>query len=404
MPATYVESLTNPRDSLPNVYTNVTAREQDFVSVFNLNWDALRKILGIMRPIRKAPGTQLVSYKASIALESGNVDPGEVIPYSKATIVKSSYADLTVKKYAKAVPIEDVAKYGAEIAVEKSDEAFRNQLQANVLTDFYTFLNTGALTHVSTTWQAALAAAKGLVVDKFNKMRKTATNVVGFANVLDAYDYLATASITIQTQFGVSYVENFMGYSTLLLLSDPDIPRNTVIALPVENIDLYYIDPGDSEFARLGLNYTTVGETNLIGFHAQGNYSTAVGESFALMGMALWAEYIDGIAVVKVEASGSIGSIANTSTAAYATGETGDATVTVPTTHSVAGGIYYFKATETNAPSAPTYLAQFDPTGWVAVENGDVVHTTNGYKYRIVEVNGSGQAVATANGNVTAKT
>ena len=80
MPASNVETLTNPRDSLPNVYTNVTAREQDFVSVFNLNWDALRKILGIMRPIRKAPGTKLVTYKASVALESGSVGAGKVIP------------------------------------------------------------------------------------------------------------------------------------------------------------------------------------------------------------------------------------------------------------------------------------------------------------------------------------
>ena len=42
------------------------------------------------------------------------------------------------------------------------------------------------------------------------------------------------------------------------------------------------------------------GETPLIGFHAQGNYGTAVGESFAVMGMALWAEYLDGIAVITV--------------------------------------------------------------------------------------------------------
>ena len=300
MPASSVETLTNPRDSLPNVYTNVTAREQDFVSVFNLNWDALRRILGIMRPIRKAPGTALISYTASVALESGNVDPGEVIPYSKATIVKSSMKDLTIQKYAKAVPIEDVEKYGAEIAIEKSDEAFRNQLQSNVLTDFYAFLNTGALTGAETTWQMALAMATGKVIDKFNKLRRTVTNVIGFANVLDAYSYLGAADITIQTAFGVSYIENFMGYSTLFLLSDPDIARGTVVACPVENIDLYYIDPGDSEFARLGLSYTTAGETNLIGFHAQGNYSTAVGESYALMGMTLWAEYLDGIAVIDV--------------------------------------------------------------------------------------------------------
>ena len=118
MAATNVETLTKPRDSLPNVYTNVAAREQDFVSVFNLNWDALRQILGIMRPIRKAPGTSLVTYSASVALESGAVEPGEVIPYSKATVVKTGAKDLTILKYAKAVPIEDVAKYGAEIAIE----------------------------------------------------------------------------------------------------------------------------------------------------------------------------------------------------------------------------------------------------------------------------------------------
>lgn len=300
MAATNVETLTNPRDSLPNVYTNVTAREQDFVSVFNLNWDALRQIMGIMRPIRKAPGTSLVTYSSSIALESGDVGPGEVIPYSKTTVTKTGLADLTIKKYAKAVPIEDVEKYGAAVAIEKSDEAFRNQLQNNVLANFYAFLNTGALTGAETTWQMALAMAKGKVLDKFNKMRRTVTSVIGFANVLDAYEYIGAAGITVQTQFGINYVENFMGYTTLFLLSEPDIARGTVIAVPVDNIDLYYIDPGDSEFARLGLNYTTAGETNLIGFHAEGNYTTAVGESFALMGMTLWAEYLDGIAVIDV--------------------------------------------------------------------------------------------------------
>lgn len=305
MAATNVETLTTPRDSLPNVYTNVTAREQDFVSVFNLNWDALRQIIGIMRPIRKAPGTSLVTYTASVALEDGDVPAGAVIPYSKATIEKAGMADLTIKKYAKAVPVEDVAKYGAEIAIEKSDEAFRNQLQSNVLTDFYAFLNTGSLAVSATGFQQALAKAKGAVLDKFNKMRRTVTNVVGFANVLDFYDYLGDAAITVQTQFGMTYVQNFLGYSTLFLLSEPDIARGRVIAVPVENIDLYYIDPGDSEFARLGLNYTTAGETNLIGFHAEGNYTTAVGETFALMGMKLWAEYLDGIAVATI--SGAAG-------------------------------------------------------------------------------------------------
>ena len=303
MAATKVETMTNPRDSLPNVYTSVTAREMDFVTRFGDNWDALRNILGIMRPIRKTPGTSLVSYTADVTLESGAVGPGKVIPYSKATIVQATKSDLTIEKYAKAVPIEDVNTYGAEIAVEKSDDAFLTKLQNVVLNKFYTFLKTGTLTGTATTWQAALAKAQGEVLNKFATIQKDVTAVVGFANILDAYDYLGAADITVQTQFGLTYIKDFMGYSTLFLLPATQIARNIVLATPVENIDLYYIDPGDSEFARLGLNYTTQGETNLIGFHAQGNYSTAVGESYALMGMALWAEYLDGIAKITVSAS-----------------------------------------------------------------------------------------------------
>ena len=300
MAVTNVETFTNPRDSLPNVYTNVTAREMDFVTRFGDNWDALRNIMGIMRPIRKTPGTQLVSYSASVALESGTVGAGRVIPYSKATLVEAAKSDVTIEKYAKAVPIEDVNLYGAEVAVEKSDDAFLTALQSNVLGKFYTFLNTGSLTGTAATWQAALAKAQGLVLDKFATLQKDVTRVVGFANILDAFDYLGSANVTVQTQFGLSYIENFLGYSVLFLLPATQVPRNRVLATPVENIDLYYVDPSDSEFARLGLQYTVQGETNLIGFHAQGNYGTAVGESFAIMGMTLWAEYLDGIAKVTI--------------------------------------------------------------------------------------------------------
>ena len=76
-----------------------------------------------------------------------------------------------------------------------------------------------------------------------------------------------------------------------------------VIATPVDNIDLYYVDPSDSDFAKAGLAYTVEGETNLIGFHTEGNYGTAVSDSFALMGLTLFAEYLDGIAVVEIDDS-----------------------------------------------------------------------------------------------------
>lgn len=301
MAATNVETLTNPRDSLPNVYTNVTAREIDFVTRFGTTWEALREVLGIMRPIRKQPGSTLVSYTASVTLEDGDVDPGNVIPYSKATIVQATKEDLALKKYAKAVPIEDVNKYGAEIAVQKSDEAFLNELQTVVLDDFYDELtgNTSAMAITETTFQMAVSMAIGKVRDKFKRMRKNASGIVVFVNTLDAYRYLGAAEVSVQNAFGIDYIQNFLGATTLILSSE--IAEGKVIAVPADNLVLYYIDPGDGEFAQLGLNYTVEGETNLIGFHANGNYSTAVGESFALMGMKLWYEYADAVAIATID-------------------------------------------------------------------------------------------------------
>lgn len=304
--ATKLESFTNPRDSLPNIYS-VTAREIDFVTRFGQNWQALQEILGIMRPIRKQPGTSLKSYVASVQLEPGDQDSvpaGAVIPYSKATVEQVGYADVELLKYAKAVPIEDVNAYGAEVAIQKTDEAFLSELQNTVMSKFYTFLqnDTSATTGTYSTFQMAVSMAIGNVRNKFKSMQKNITDVVVFVNILDAYEYLGAAGITIQSAFGIDYVQSFLGAKTMILSSE--IEQGKVIATPVENIDLYYVDPGDSEFSRLGLEYTVEGNTNLIGFHANGNYSTAVGEVFALMGMTLWAEYADGIAIMTIDPSG----------------------------------------------------------------------------------------------------
>ena len=282
---------------------NITAtvREIDFVTRFQNNWASLREILGIMRPIRKTPGTQLVSYTASVDLEDGLVGEGEEIPYSLATVEPVAYQDITLEKYAKAVSIEAVNKYGAAIAVQKTDDAFLTELQTNVLTRFYDFLQTGTLTGSEDTFQMGFAMAIGQVKNKWKEMRKDITEVVAFVNVLDAYKYLGAANITVQTQFGMDYIENFMGARRVFLTSE--IPSGKIIATPVENIDLYYVDPSDSDFAQLGLVYRTAGETRLIGFHVNGNYNTAVGEVFALMGLTLWAEYLDGIAVITIPAA-----------------------------------------------------------------------------------------------------
>lgn len=377
----------------------VTARELDFVTRFTKNWDALRDILGIMRPIRKTPGTRLRTFITTVTLQSGEVGEGEEIPYSKATVTEVGYGDIKVLKYDKAVTIEAVDDWGADIAVDRSDAEFLNVLQADVLSRFYTFLNSGTLTDIETTFQMGLAMARGKVLDKFASIDKTVTEVVGFCNILDVYRYLGAAEITVQSQLGLNYIKDFMGYKTLFLMPDKYIARGKIIALPVDNINLYYIDPSDSNYAKIGLKYTVEGETNLIGFHVEGDYDTAVGKNFAIMGMTLWAEYIDGICVVTV--GGSMGSITATSTDGTTSGT--KLTITAPTTIP-ADWTFYIKAQASTAPTAPDY-GSTDITGWtkttftsgVADNVGDL---TNGHKLRIIAVNGSGQVCASS-GEIT---
>ena len=279
----------------------VTARELDFVTRFEQNWEHLREILGIMRPIKKVPGAILKSKYAEGTLQSGEVAEGEEIPYSKFTVKEKPYAEMTIEKYAKAVSIEAIKDHGYENAVAMTDDQFLFELQTNVTNRFYTYLNTGELTSNQTTFQMGLAMAKGLVVNKFKKMHKNVTGVVGFVNVLDVYEYLGAANITVQNQFGFQYIKDFMGFNTIFLLSEDEVARGRIIATPVDNIVMYYVDPSESDFAKAGLVYTTgAGETNLIGFHTQGNYNTAVSEAFAIMGLTLFAEFIDAIAVITV--------------------------------------------------------------------------------------------------------
>lgn len=278
----------------------VTAREIDFVTRFERNWEHLREILGIMRPIKKQPGAVLKSKYAEGTLESGNVGEGEEIPYSKFTVKEKDYAEMTIEKYAKAVSIEAIKDHGYENAVQMTDDEFLFQLQTDVTSRFYTYLNTGTLTSSEKSFKMALAMAKGRVINKFKQMHRSATGVVGFVNVLDVYEYLGDAEITVQNQFGFQYIKDFMGFNTIFLLAEGEIARGKAIATPVENIVMYYVDPNESDFAKAGLVYTTgAGETNLIGFHTQGNYNTAVSEAFAIMGFVLFAEYIDAIAVIS---------------------------------------------------------------------------------------------------------
>ena len=279
-------------------------KELDFVTRFEQTWEALREILGIMRPVRKTPGTKLVASKAEIVLQDGNVAEGDEVPLSQAKVTPVVFEDLTLEKFRKRVTAEAVAKFGAKVAVQKTDDALLNELQGNVMDRFYAFALTGTLTSEEDTFQMALSMAVTMAKDKFKKLHLNYGSVVAFVNTLDAGRYLGAAQISTQTEYGIEYLKNFLGADVVIISSE--IPEGKVIATPVDNIILYYIDPSDADFEELGLYYTTsAGETNLIGIHKEGVYGRVSGATHALMGMKFFSEYIAGIAVVTIGGAGA---------------------------------------------------------------------------------------------------
>lgn len=375
---------------------HVTAREIDFVTRFERNWQHLRDILGIMRPIKKQPGAVLKSKYAEGILQNGKVGEGEEIPYSKFAVKEKDYAEMTIEKYAKAVSIEAIKDHGYENAVQMTDDEFLFQLQTNVTERFYNYLKTGTLTFTEITFQMALAMAKGRVENKFKQMHRNVTGVVGFVNILDVYEYIGAAEISIQNQFGFQYVKNFLGFNTIFLLSDSEIPRGTVIATPVENIVLYYVDPNESDFARAGLVYTVSGETNLIGFHTQGNYHTAVSESFAIMGLTLFAEYIDAVAVGTINATQTLGTLTVNSTAGS---KSGDTKVAVTPAKVSAGNVYKYKV----ASSETTVDYGQNVKNWNAWDGESDITAATGQVITVVECDSTYKALSAGHATVAAK-
>lgn len=280
---------------------DVAAREIDFVTSFGAELTELLNAMGVTRAIKKANGTVLKTKIVSGTLKSGVVAEGAEIPLSQYKVKETAADSISIEKYRKAVTLEAIAEKGYEVAVADTDAEFKSDLQVVVLEKFYDQLKLGTLTVSKGSFQMAVATAIGEVKNKFKKMRRGVTGVVVFVNTLDVYEYLGGAQVSIQSAFGMDYIENFLGADKVFITSE--IEQGEVYATPYNNIVTYYVDPSDSEFAKAGLPFTTDSETGFVGFHAQGNYVNAQAEVFAVMGVRLFAEHLDGIAKVTIDAS-----------------------------------------------------------------------------------------------------
>lgn len=266
----------------------VRAREIEFVTLFGESVNKLIEALGVTRKIPKQAGYTLKTYKAKGTLQDGTVAEGDLIPLSKYQTEAVSYAEIVLKKWRKATSAEAIVEKGYDQAVQMTTDRMLKDVQKGIRTDFFTFLATGTGSATGATFQAALAQAWGQLQVLFED---DSIEAIYFMNPLDVADYLATAQITTQTAFGMTYVENFLGLGTVIF--DSKVPQGTIYATAKDNIVLYYVPVNGAD---LGNAFSfTADQTGLIGIHEEADYKHMTAEDTVMSGVVLFAERLDGI-------------------------------------------------------------------------------------------------------------
>lgn len=279
-------------DNLTNAEAMKRVREIDFVQQFTHGSLAkLIEVLGVTRKIPMMEGTTMYVYSMSGTLQNGAVAEGDIIPLSKISQTKTPVGEITLKKWRKAVSAEAIKKSGYETAVVETDAKLLSLVQQGVRTDFFTFLNgtiTGSESVSGTGLQAALAAAWGELQVKFED---DTAEAVYFVNPLDIADYLGGAQISVQTAFGMNYIENFLGLGTVIISSQ--ITQGTFVATAKQNLILYYLTMNGDVAQAFQL---TADELGYIGIKSgYQNEERAQIESLVMDGIQFLVEYAGGV-------------------------------------------------------------------------------------------------------------
>lgn len=272
------------------------AREVDFVYRFTDSIKKLVEALGVTRTIPKAAGTYLKAYKATGTLQDGLVAEGDLIPLSHYKTVPVNFGEIPFKKWRKATSAEAIIEKGYDQAVTMTTDEMLKDAQKGIKKYFFNFLSQGTGLAAGTTFQSTLAAIWGQLQVLYED---TEIAAVYFMNPLDVADYLGTAQITLQTAFGMSYIENFLGLGTVILNSN--IPKGTIYGTAKENLVLYYIPVNGADLGEV-FQFTS-DELGYIGIHETSDYDNMTAKDTVVSGIVLFAERIDGVVVGTIGGS-----------------------------------------------------------------------------------------------------
>ena len=275
--------------------TLVKAQSIDFAEVFGKKMTTLQQMLGIERKLPMPVGSVIKTYKSKVTLQDGNVEKGDLIPLSKVEMEEAEPIELAFDKHRKAVSAEDIQKFGFERAVSMTDAELVKELQKDIRTKFFAQLDTAKGKSKGTGLQGAIAQGWGSVQTIFEDDGVT---TIVFVNPLDCADYLASANITIQKEFGLNYVQNFLGADIAIITTS--VKKGVLYATATDNLCLAYAEVAGGEINK-AFDFVT-DSTGVIGVTKDVNIQRLTAETVTLSAIALFAERLDGVIKVTIEA------------------------------------------------------------------------------------------------------
>ena len=370
-------------------------REVDFVQMFAHNiLPKLMEALGVTRKIPMEEGTTMYYYTTTGTLQSGAVPEGEIIPLSQYQRNKVAVGEITLNKWRKASTAEAIKKSGYDEAVAQTDKKLLNDVQKSIRTNFFSFLTGLNGTVVAgSTLQAVLAKSWGQLQVLFED---DSVSAVHFINPLTIADYLSTASISMQTAFGMNYIEDFLGLGTVVMNSN--IPQGQVFSTAKDNIILYYLTMNGEVANAFNL---TADETGFVGIKSgYANEERAQIESLVMSGMQFLVEYANGVVIGQIDDTPTLGSVTVASDATGAS--SGQSHISTSAYNLGTGEKFVYKTATSTAPTV-TYGEKLG-SDWADLPNGGIITPTASHtKITVVAVDANGRAQASGSQTLTIK-
>ena len=274
------------------------AREIDYVWRFANDIRGFMTLLGVTRPIPVVSGTLLKAYKTTGELLDGSqVAEGSTIPLSNFKTEVAFTKEAKLNKYRKAATAEAILKGGFDQAVLDTDKKALSEAHKAIKADLLAAFTpkSGATPVTGVGLQKTLANASAELAIKFDD---TDYEPVHLVNPRDLATYLGNAQISMQSRYGVKYLEDFLGLGTLIAL--PGITQGTTVTTAKENIQSYFVVVNEANGLGEVFDFTT-DETGLVGMHTYADYDNMTAATTFIDGVNFFPELVDGIIAGTIE-------------------------------------------------------------------------------------------------------